>query len=203
MSERGSAVVLTLILTTMLSAIGLGLITLAGTERAVAGNQQAGVQILYAAEALAERVLLDLSLTPHWSDVLTGNAPSSLVNGSTHPQTAWRETLDLPAMTQALQSETDAGSSWGLNTPAWRLFASGPLATLTGDPNSGAYLIAWIADDQSESDNDTAADANGVLILRVQALGPGLRRTLHIAIKQGGWAGSATGLSVLSWKEVR
>jgi hypothetical protein len=203
-SGRGSALLLTLIITTLISALGMGLITLSGTERAAAGNHQAGVQMLYAAEAIAERVMLDLVSYPRWTDILSGARPSSFVPTGAPPIAPWREPIDLPRMTAELQAETDTGSPWGFNTPAWRLFAAGSLSDLAGDPRRTplSFVVAWVADDSEEVDNMPQVDSNGVLLVRSQAIGQGgLRRIVQIAVKQDPTV--PAGVRILSWREVR
>ena len=194
---------LTLLVTTLISAVGLGLITLAGTERAIAGNHQAGVQLLYAAEAMAERVLVDLKADLRWTEALGGVWRSSFVASTAFATTDWGESIDVGAATADLQDETNAASLWGPNTPRWVLFASGSLSTLAGGGSRGdpAFLIAWIADDRSEIDANPATDSNGIVLVTAQAIGPrGLRRTVQVAVGRGG---AASGVRILSWREVR
>ena len=63
-SERGSALVIALIATVMLSALGVGLVMLTNTEGGIASNYRKGSEMLYAADAAVERVVQDLLLVP-------------------------------------------------------------------------------------------------------------------------------------------
>ena len=184
--ERGGVVVLVLLLGGLISAVGLGLVLLSSTERVVAGNFQAGARTLYAAEAVAEHVILDLVTDRQWTDAVSGTRRSSFIDGTTHPLAPWGETLDLPAMTAALQLGTDAASPWGADTPRWRLFASGTLATLGGAGREPpTYLVAWVADDPSDHDGDPAIDTNGVIVIRAQAQGiGGMRRSVQVVLRR-------------------
>ena len=202
-ADAGSVMLLTFLVTTLISAVGLGLITLSGTERAIAGNHQAGVQLLYAAEAMAERVLVDLKADLRWTEALGGVWRSSFVASTAFATTDWGESIDVGAATADLQDETDAASLWGPNTPRWVVFASGSLSDAGRRRVSwrSGLLIAWIADDRSEIDANPATDSNGIVLVTAQAIGPrGLRRTVQVAVGRGG---AASGVRILSWREVR
>jgi hypothetical protein len=201
MREEGSGVLLAMILMGTMLALGLGLVAVSSTERAIAGNHHAGVEALYAAEALAEYVLTELGSDASWSPALTGERHSSFLEPTSQPTTPWNEVLDLSAITTRVQQQSDAIWSAGLDTPQWRVFAAGPFEALIGSANTGPFfLIAWVADDVADVDGDAGADSNGVVMIRAQALGPGgLQRTLLIVIRRD----EAGGCRVVSWREVR
>jgi len=199
--DQGSGVLLaTIVMGTML-ALGLGLVAVSSTERAIAGNHHTGVEALYAAEALAEFVLTELASDASWSPALTGERHSAFLEPSNQPMTPWNEVLDVSAITTRVQQQSDATWSAGLDTPQWRVFAAGPLEMLVGSGNVGSmFLIAWVADDVADADANPGADNNGLVMIRAQALGPsGLQRTLLIVFRrdEGG------GCRVIGWREVR
>jgi hypothetical protein len=213
--DAGGVVLMTMILMTVLAALGVGLISLSGTERAVAGNHQTGIQTLYAAEAIAQHVILELTADRRWSEALSGGWHSSVFAGD-HPVSPWFPSTDLASLTADLQRQTDAESVWAANTPGWRLFASGTLADLTGvaADMAPALLMAWVADDEAEVDGLPVADSNGVIVVRAQALGAGgLRRSVQAVLRQEAGAPPAEGeppppapptvVRVLTWREVR
>jgi len=177
--DRGTAIIIALIATVLLSSLGVGLVLMSNTEGAIASNFRAGSETLYAADAAVERVVQDILLVPRWNDILTGAAKSAFVDNSLTPTTPSGELLNLTSMTAEIQAQSDATAPWGANNPQWRLFAYGPLAELTGTGNvrSSSYVIVWVSDDPSEDDGDPSADVNGVLTLFAQAIGPngGLR----------------------------
>jgi hypothetical protein len=70
--EEGSALLVVLLASSLLAALGLALAALGSVETVIASNQRAGSQLAYAAEAAAEGVLADLLTIPNWSDVLLG-----------------------------------------------------------------------------------------------------------------------------------
>lgn len=199
--DQGSGVLLAMIVMGTMLALGLGLVALSSTERAIAGNHHAGVEALYAAEALVEYVLTELASDASWSPALIGERHSAFLESTSQPMTPWNEVLDLSALTTRVQQQSDAIWSAGLDTPQWRVFAAGPLETLVGSGNAGPmFLIAWVADDVADADADPGADSNGLVMIRAQALGPaGLQRTLLIAFRRDGGGGCR----VVAWREVR
>jgi hypothetical protein len=184
-SDRGSALVIALIATVLLSALGLGLVMLTNTEAGIAANYRKGSEMLYAADAAVERVVQDLLLVPRWNDILTGAVQSGFVDGSTTPTTPSGQPLDLVSMTTELQAQADATNPWGPNNPQWRLFAYGPLSEMagTGTIQSDAYVVVWMADDPSENDGDPLADSNGVITVLAQAMGSsGTIRSVEVTV---------------------
>ena len=183
--DRGTAIVIALIATVLLSALGVGLVMLSDTESAIATNFRDGSETLYAADAAVERVVQDILLVPRWNDILAGSAQSAFVDATLTPTTPGGESLDLVAMTAETQAQSDATSPWGANNPQWRLYAYGPLTDLsgTGTIRSSVYVVVWVADDPSEIDNDPSADDNGVLTVLAQAIGPtGSMRTVEVTV---------------------
>lgn len=79
------------------------------------------------------------------------------------------ETIDLDARTAELNA--DAARQWplGADTPRWRLTAWGVL------PGMPAFRRAavWIADDVMDGDGIPGEDMNGMLMIHVEAFGPG------------------------------
>jgi hypothetical protein len=185
---------------TMLT-LGLGLVVISSAERAIAGNHHAGVETLYAAEALAEYVLTELAGDASWSPALTGERHSAFFEPTSQPTSPWNEGLDLSAMTARVQQQSDAMWSAALDTPQWRVFAAGAFETLVGSGYAGSmFLTAWVADDTADGDADPGVDSNGIVMIRAQALGlGGLQRTLLIVMRRD----EGIGVRLLSWREVR
>lgn len=199
--ERGSALLIALVAAVMLSALGLGLVTLTNLERAIAANYQGANEMLYAADAGVERAVMDIRLVPTWTDLLNGTARSGFVDGTTTPTGPGNTAINLMTMTAKLQAQSDSAASWGPNNPQWRLYAYGPLSRMSaGSIKNLAYLIVWIADDPSETDNDSAADTNGVITLVAQAVGVRAgSRMIEVTLAKTG----ALGVRILSWRELR
>jgi hypothetical protein len=130
--DAGTAIVIALMATVLLSALGVGLVMMSNTEGAIATNFRDGSETLYAADAVVERVVQDILLVPRWNDILAGAARSAFVDTTLTPMTPGGESLDLVAMTGEVQAQSDATSPWGLNNPTWRLYAYGPSADSNG-----------------------------------------------------------------------
>jgi len=174
--ERGVALIIALMASMLLTALGIALIMVTNTETQITANFRNGQEALYAADAGIERVVQDLLMVPRWNDILTGTVTSGFVDGTLTPTLpGGGAQINLTTATSQLQSETDTANFWGTNNPQWRLYAWGPITSLlpSDSIDSWMYLAVWIADDPSEIDGDPLSDANGVLTLRSEAYGPG------------------------------
>jgi hypothetical protein len=183
--DRGSALIIALIATMLLTSLGVGLVLLTNTEGAIASNYRAGNETLYAADAAVERVVQDLLLVPRWNDVLTGTVKSGFLDTTLTPTLPSNQALDLTALTADVQAQSDSTAPWGPNNPTWRLFAYGPLSNMlgTGTIQSNSYVVVWISDDPSETDADPASDTNGVMTLYAQAIGQfGSVRSVEVTV---------------------
>ena len=90
---------------------------------------------------------------------------------------------------------------WGLNNPSWRVYASGSLDAAAGSslPAAAAYLVVWVADDPSETDNNPAADTNEIVLLyglAVNALG--MRSVAQVTAQRTGGV-----IRILAWRRGR
>jgi hypothetical protein len=203
-SERGSALIIALLATMLLTALGLTLVLMSNTETAISANYRNSQETLYAADAAVERVVQDLLLIPRWNDVLTGDAsiapactgvtsflpksttPSAFVDAST--------TVTLPSSTQQInllsatcnmQRAANNLDLWGPDDPAWRLFAWGRIDGILPDDriDSTGYVAVWIADDPADGDGDPKVDTNGTLTLHAEAYGPsGTRKVIEVTV---------------------
>ena len=188
--ERGMALVVALLSMLLLSALGIGLMMTTTTETMISTNYRDSGEALYAADAGIERVMQDLLTVPDWNRLLAeANARTSFTDGAepgarTLPDGS---SFNLVSATNLLNCQKTAACTpdemntwtaerpWSQNNPRWRLIGYSPIADIieTGTVLSQMYVAVWIADDQSETDNDPTKDANGVLLMRAQALGPG------------------------------
>lgn len=228
-SARGIALVLALLVTSFLTAIGLGLALIVIMDRLATGNLRGSVAMLYAADAAIELAARDLSKLEDWNEALTGRARSAFADGE--PAGArpvpGGGTVDLGAATNLLNcgrtaactnAQMDANSKerpWGPNNPRWRLFAYGPLGNIVQFARpADCYLAVWVGDDSREADGDPEADAlddepgHGVLRLRAEAYGPaGARRALEAEVARlcppGAGDGCRPRTRVQSWRELR
>lgn len=183
--ERGTALVLVLMLTMLMVGLGSAVILVSSTETAISANHRSGQQVLYAADAGIERVQQDLLSVAQWNDVLSGSLQSSFIEGSITPTLADGTPLNLTNITNHLQSLTNSADIWGANDPTWRLYAYGPMDALvpTGTIDSPSYVAVWVGDDPSETDGNPLIDGNGVLTLHAEAYGSqGARKVLEVTV---------------------
>lgn len=224
-SEQGAALIVSLMATTLMMALGMALVLTTMTEGKIAANYRHGVEALYAAGAAVDWTILDVLAVPDWNRILDGSARSALGDGSLGG--AWA--LDIrhatnmvrcgkaSACSDADMDEVTEERPWGRNNPRWQLYAHGPLADLLGSIDSPIYVAVWLADDPSESDDDPLTDGRakagcrpsestcvnlgkGVLALRAHAYGrDGVVRVVGVTL-----ARTDTGQArLLSWQEGR
>ena len=174
-SERGAALVISLLAMMMLSALGAALVLNTSTETMLAHNFQSAQQTLYAADAGVERSVQDLIREPNWSGVLAGGKRSGFTDEPPH-RLPDGTSADLAALTAALQDETDVvyGAS-NANRPVWQVYAHGPMAALlpAGDVVADGYVVVWVGDDPGETDGNPALDGNGTVLVHAEAFGAG------------------------------
>lgn len=188
--ERGVALVVALLSMLLLSALGLGLMMTTTAESMISTNFRDSGEALYAADAGIERVMQDLLTIPDWNSLLAeDNARTSftdgadagdriLPDGSSFNLVSATNMLNCRKTTTCTIAEMNAWTTerpWSENNPRWRLIGYSPMADIieTGTVLSQMYVAVWIGDDQAENDDDPTKDANGVLLMRAQALGPG------------------------------
>jgi len=215
--EDGIAMIVALMAMMLMMALGMTLILATTAESKISNNYNGGTEALYAADSAIERVMDDILTVPDWNEILNGNVRSAFVDGSpsgvrTLPDGS---KLDLAKATNVLDcgkadscSDADMNVSteerpWGMNNPRWKLYAYGPMSSMlpTDTINSSDYVVVWIADDPSETDNnpttdgaagqncantDTTCSANpglGVLAMHAESFGVGgTHRVIEVTI---------------------
>lgn len=196
--ERGVALVIALMATTMMLTLGSALVLLSSSETVIAANFRAAHEARYAADAAMERALVDLRGVPDWTMVLSGGVRSSFVDGAPSGNRALIDgsSIDLEQVTNLANCQkptacadaeiaaTTTDRPWGANNPRWTLYAYGALAGSLGAStvHSAFYVIVFVGDDPSENDGDptldgfsVAGDPNpgrGIVSVRAEAFGP-------------------------------
>ena len=209
--ENGSALLIALLATVLLAAVGLGLLGLTNTEATIASNVQAGHQSIYATDVSLEWTLAEVLRTANWSDLTSGIAGSVFQDTTRTPTLISGGVLNLNVVTAGLQA--DADTLWGPAAPRWHLFAYGSLDALTGrgGPVEDVYAAVWIGDDPRDGDADPTVDTNGVVMLLAKAWGPrGAMRTITVSVERvsdpsatgGGVGPVGTKQRVMAWREV-
>lgn len=226
-TERGIALILVLLLTSFLSAVGLGLVVVVFMDRLATGNVKGAVGLLHAADAGIELAAHELARAD-WQAVLQGVEQATFSDGSPTgvraipggggvDLTAETNTLNCGQITSCTPAQMNANSDerpWGANNPRWRLYAYGPFENLGAVVRPlPCYLAIWIADDVAEVDGDAQADGDragrGVLRARAVAYGPmGARQAVEAELARVCFGGAAEevcqpGVRVQSWQEVR
>jgi hypothetical protein len=212
--EKGSALLMALVLALLVTAIGAAVAVASRTETVIAGNFHQSRELLYAAEGAMALAIRELDAIADWNTVLTGAASSSFTDG------AAIGTRTLPGgMTIVLccgagtlgadvQARAHAGRSWGPDTPHWQIFAWGPAQNWlpAGRIHSAAYVVAWVADDPGDADGNPAADSNNRIDVHAHALGVGGgRRVIQATLERPPAAAlpPPPGLRIVSWRDLR
>ena len=226
-SQRGIALILVVLATSFLSALGLGIALAVFLDRLASGNLRGSIAMLYAADSGIELAARDLA-RQDWPSSLSGDMPGSLADGLPGGVRAipGGGAIDLTGITNMLncgkattctEAQINATSKerpWGANNPRWALFLYGPLTDVVQvfRPAAG-YLAVWIADDHREEDDDPLADADagdrghGILRVRAEAWGPmGSRRAIAAELARictPDLGECLPGIRVQSWQELR
>jgi hypothetical protein len=227
--ERGIALIMVVLVTTFLSALGLGLALAVFMDRLATGNLAGSVAMLYAADGgveLAARELgraadLDAVLGGGQRSAFTDGAPGGIRNlpgGGTVDLTARTNVLNCGKVTPCTPAQMNANSNerpWGANNPRWQLFVYGPMERFAEIARPAAcYLAVWIGDDVREQDGNPSVDAvasdagHGIVRVHAETLGAGgSRRTIEAELARVCPADLAPaclpGIRVQSWQELR
>lgn len=225
-NARGVALILALLVTSFLSAVGLGLAVMVFMDRLATGNVKGSIALLHAADAGIELAAHDLARAD-WAAVLAGleqagfadGAPTgarAVPGGGAVQLTAETNTLNCGKASSCTAAQMNANTDqrpWGANNPRWRLYAYGPLDRVTAFARPvPCYLAVWIADDTRERDGDPLLDgeAEGRGVLRVRSAAFGAHGSRHaIEAELARVCSDADGvlcqpgIRVQSWREVR
>lgn len=228
-SERGIAMIMVILVTTFLSALGLGALLAVFMDRLATGNMAGSVAMLYAAESAIEVAARDLAQIADWDAVLSGAQRGTFTDGIAGGvrNLPGGGVIDLTAATHLLNcgrsancttaqmNESSRERPWGPNNPRWTLFAYGPMSQFTelARPPE-CYLAVWIADDGREEDGEPLADAGGehqpgheIVRVHAEVFGlAGARRAVEAELSRvcpGGEGPCLPGIRVQSWQELR
>ena len=229
-SERGVALIMVVLVTAFLSALGMGLLLAVFMDRLATGNIAGSVAMLYAADSAIEITARDLAQITDWDSVLAGERVGSLSDG---PVGGVRvlpggSRIDLTLATNMLNCGRSATCTvaqmnsssrerpWGANNPRWQLFAYGRMEQVAQIASPAAcYLAVWVADDVRELDGNPLTDTadaglpgHGIVRVHAEAFGvAGSRRVIEAELARvcpDGQAGPCLpGIRVQSWQELR
>lgn len=211
--ESGTALLLALALMAILGVLASVVALTAQTETLVAGRFQQGRALMYAADGAFAHALADLAVSD-WSAALAG-APSSFAHGdpravhTAHGIGPFTLCCGDGTLTQAVEHAANGSRNWGADTPQWRLYAWGPVASWLGGDRIRVpfYSGVWIADDPSDNDGDPVTDTNHAIALFAAALGPaGGRRALRALVarpENETGIPLPRGIRIVSWHETQ
>jgi hypothetical protein len=201
-SERGAALVLTIIAVALLSALGVSMAMMINIETRISGQFAGAREVLYAADAAIEIAAQELVSVGDWNVVLAGAAVSAFVDGAPVGQRALGDGrfISLSGATDLANAES---RPWGPNNPQWRLFAFGRLGQ--------AYVIAWVADDPAENDGDATRDGSGeanpgagIVALRAEAFGlEGAHTVVEAAVRRLSDDPVNKSIEMVYWRQIR
>jgi hypothetical protein len=201
--DAGIALLMVIVSLALFLAVTAALVLMTSMEARMAGAERARHAVRGAAEVALERALQELAIAADLNEILAGSVRSGVAGPNLSPEVGEWGVLDLAALTDSLQREAVAGNVWGADGQAWRLFGYAPLEVLLdaagsgGAPASMFYTVAWVADDPADGDGNPSADANGRVMVRVEAFGPfRSRQVLTAAV-----ARRAGSLELISWRE--
>jgi hypothetical protein len=221
-AEEGLAILAAVLASMLLLAVGGALVLLTVTESGTAASFVRSSEAVYAADAIAERVLPELAQLQDWTAILDGSRRSALVDGSPDGTRTLADgsrvnleevvnLADCGQTTPCSPAQMDAVTverPWGSNNPRWQLYAYCPLQSLLppGAAPSALYVILLVGDDGAENDGDPRVDGGlatggedsnpgaGGLVLRAEAFGPGgAHGAVELTIRRS--------VRVLSWRE--
>jgi hypothetical protein len=214
-NERGIALIVTLMTLMLITALGMGLMVTTMSETSISANNKDSAEAFYVADAGIERVMQDLLLVPDWNRILQGAVQSPFIDGSpsgtrTLPYnggeinlTTATNMLNCAKTTTCSVGDMNADTPdrpWGPNNPRWQLYAYGPAENFieTGTVTSPMYVMIWIGDDPTDSDDNPLVDGGanvnplapenanagaGMISIRAEAFGPnGARRVIETTV---------------------
>jgi PilX N-terminal len=201
--EHGAALLVVLLLTSLVAAIAASLIVHSTADVTLSASYRTGLEVLYAADAGLERAIADLAPLPDWSPLLA--APPANLTAPYSGTGLLFQAPDRrlwPIATLLADRQAAAPAGLGADTPVWRLYAQMPLAALWPAPAAvpPVGLLVFVADDGADGDGDATVDANGRLLVHVDAYGVlGARRSVEALIERV--EPGAVRLAI--WKEAR
>lgn len=185
--EQGAALLMALMASLLLTALGIALVYVSTTETTITANYRDGQEALYAADAGVERVVQDLLSQNDWNAILAGGMQSGFFESASSVKLANGETLDVELLRTNLQAQTSAANFWGSNNPTWQWYGRGFASSLLpeGGLDNRSYIVAFVGDDPSEIDDDPTHDSNGVVTLHVEAYSAtGGRKVVEVTVSR-------------------
>jgi hypothetical protein len=194
-SERGIAILTTLMAMLLMSLLAAALTLSVSTETMIAGtfrDLQAGA---FAAESALERALADLQSEEDFGPVLTGVVRSTFLNGEAPEHLV--NLANCAKATPCTDAEINRATferPWGVDNPRWRLYAYGKLDDLLPEQFvKPRYSVAVLVAGANAGPN--------VISLRAEAFGVrGVHSRLDATVER---VAESSVLRVISWRAGR
>jgi hypothetical protein len=219
----GGALLPVLLLMFLFSAIALGAAVVVRSETLVSERFRQSAQALHAADAALDIVTAELRVMTTWVPVLAGGRRSAYAEG------AFAGTRSVPAggvvslccgpasTFGRLKAETAVSPLPARRRVVWQPFLWSSFdALVPHDEPTRLFVVAFVGEDEEEAGVEGSGDANGTIVVRVEAIDPGgLRRSIEAVVgrRPGGppeEGPAGTGrvppdpvIGVLTWREVR
>jgi hypothetical protein len=197
-SERGGALVLTIMITMLVVGLGAALLLVTALENTIEAHHAEAHAVRQAADAGLACAIVGLQGTADWGSALDGSAmPPACLDG----MPGWATTgVDVSALTAEVRAAADGRYGASPDRPSWVVWMTGGAPAAPRAP--AMAVLTWVADDPHDGDGDPARDANGRVAARVAVLGPrGARATVEALL----WRDPAGGGEVVlvGWRALR
>jgi hypothetical protein len=190
-SEHGVALLVALLATTLMAALGSALVLNTTSDTMIAAYFRAAHAAQAAADGALTLAAAELSRAGDWSAVLAGGRSrfvDGLPGGHRELPGVRLNLSDVvsvancgrrSACTEAEVDDVTAERPWGANNPRWTLYLYMPLRQLSPSLEEACcYVVALVADDPSETDANPRVDGSGfsnpgagILQVRAEAFG--------------------------------
>jgi len=196
-SDRGVALVATLMIAALVGGLGGALLLVTAVEGAIQSHHQQAHVAQQAVDAGLACGLAGLSATPDWDSVPeTHPTAGCLTPTALPPRWPGGSEVDAARLTASLQSATTGRYGAGGDSPVWRLVDAG-----APPGRAPVVVLVWVADDPEDGDGLPGQDSNGLVWLRASGFAAGgARATAEVLVRRDGMTGAAV---VLGWRAVR
>ena len=196
-SERGIALVLVMMTTTLFVVLVGSLALAVLTETAVAANHRDAAHALYAAEAAVEFVLQEIALAENWTEMLAAPGQSSFVDGEpAGVRQAGAANIDLSEATVDVSAAATPPAGAVALPPV--LYAFGRFNDLLPDSSGvDTYVAVWLAD-RSPAPKDEDEPPATLSVVGEAFAGRGIRRAVEALVERA----NTSAVRVLAWREL-
>jgi hypothetical protein len=212
--DHGAALIMVIMALSLLTSLSVALLLSTASEVLMAANFTTQRAALYAADAIAERGMIDIAAAPDWGALAAGSMQSSFTDGAAAGIRPLGDGTEIDvgeivnmagchrrtACTDAELDVVTPDRPWGTKNPRWHLYAYGRLRDLL--PEAAADVPWYVALMVAEHPLGTSAIA-----VRAEAFGP---RKAHSIVELTAARGDGdtdyndgTTPRTLSWREVR